>query len=394
LQDATVVTAASAAVSQSDNPAQAETSHQSSSSVYARLGIRPLINGMGTYTVLGGSLMPPEVLHAMAEAAQSFVSIPELQVKVGARIAELIGVPAACVTAGAASAITVATAACVARDNRTALHQLPDTTGLKNEVILQESHRSGYEAQIELVGTRLVWVKTRDELDRAINDRTAMLFFLNKADSAGSIRRAEWIHVGRERGVPTFNDAAADVPPASRLASYVREGFDLVAFSGGKGLCGPQATGLLLGRKDLVEAGQKAISPEHGIGRGMKVGKEELIGLLVAVERYLRLDHDAERREWEDRVSEMIAALERVPGLVMKREIPEIANHTPHLLLTWNDGSGKPTAQHVAKLLREGDPPIAVLAEGERTLRIAVWMMRESEHRIVARRLEEIFKPT
>jgi L-seryl-tRNA(Ser) seleniumtransferase len=360
--------------------------------VYSRLGLRPLINGVGTVTVLGGSLMPPEVVQAMAEAAQYFVPIPELQARVGARIAELIGVPAAVVTAGAASAITVATASCVTRGDDEALRRLPETTGLRNEVILQASHRSGYEAQMLLVGAKLVWVKTRGELERALSNQTAMMFFLNRAEPAGRICRNEWIRVGKQRGVPTFNDAAADVPPASRLASYVQEGFDLVAFSGGKGLLGPQATGLLLGRKDLIEAGRKAISPSLGIGRGMKVGKEEMVGLLAAVERYLKVDHEAERKELESRVAELRAVLSPIPGLSVRCDVPEIANHVPHVLLAWDNSVGRPTAEQVVKLLMEGDPPIAVSQEGERGLRISVWMMRGTEHRIVARRLEEILK--
>jgi L-seryl-tRNA(Ser) seleniumtransferase len=201
--------------------------------VYTRLGVRHVINGMGTVTTMGGSLMPPEVVRAMAAAAGHFVSLPDLQLRVGARIAGLLGAPAAMVTAGATSAITVATAACVTRGDGAAVHRLPDTAGLRNEVVIQSAHRSGYEPQMNLVGVKLVWVETRKEVDRAINDRTAMMFFLNKADPSGQVRLGEWVKVGRERGVPTFNAAAADLPPASRLASYVEEGFDLVAFSGG-----------------------------------------------------------------------------------------------------------------------------------------------------------------
>ncbi len=271
-----------------------------SESVYARLGISPVINGMGTYTLLGGSLMPPEVIAAMAEAARHFVNMTELHQKVGARIASLLGVPAAMVTAGAASAITVATAACITRGDERALERLPECNGFKPEIVLQRSHRSGYEAQMQLVGAQLVWVESRAELDQAINDHTVMLFFLNCHEPMGQIPRGEWLRVGKDRGIPTFLDAAADVPPVAHLSRYVHEGFDLVAISGGKALRGPQATGLLLGRADLVTAAMKAISPHEGIGRGMKVGKEEMIGLLTAVERYLKLDHDAEHHLWDN----------------------------------------------------------------------------------------------
>jgi D-glucosaminate-6-phosphate ammonia-lyase len=356
-------------------------------SVYARLGIRPVINAVGTVTNLGGSIMPPEVMDAMAEASQYFVPLPELQRRVGARIADLLGVPAAMVTAGAASAITVGTVACITRGDPQKLAQLPDVRGMKCEVIQLKSHRSGYESQITLTGATIVEVDTREELERAINGRTAMMFFLNKADTEGRIRRDEWIHVARERGVPTFNDAAADVPPPERLSAYVKEGFDLVAFSGGKGLLGPQCSGLLLGCKELIEAGMPSISPHLGIGRGMKVGKEEIIGLLTAVERYLRVDHDAEHRDLERRAVFIIDALAKSP-LRATLDVPAIANHVPHVQIDWE---GKQRAADLVKQLLEGDPPIAVEQRGERGLTISVWMMRPDEHLVVARRLAEVF---
>ena len=174
------------------------------SNIYTRLGVRPVINGVGTVTNLGGSIMPPEVVRAMEEASKFFVPLPELQLKAGARLAEILGVPAAMVTAGAASAITVATAACAVSGDASKLHQLPDTAQIKSEVIQQKTHRSGYEAQMRLVGVKVVQVETRAELDAAINERTAMLHFLNVADPAGQIKREEWISVGKQRNVPTF----------------------------------------------------------------------------------------------------------------------------------------------------------------------------------------------
>jgi uncharacterized pyridoxal phosphate-dependent enzyme len=360
--------------------------------IYTRLGVKPLINAQGTVTVVGGSLMPPEVVQAMAEAANWFVSIPELQEKVGARVAGLLGVPAAMVTAGAASSITVATAACMTWDNLPAINRLPDTTGLKNEVVIQKGHLSHYEPQMLLTGAKLVWVETRAELDRAINPRTAMLFFLNRFEPLGQTKREEWIRVGKERGVLLFNDAAADVPPAARFSEYLHQGFDLVAFSGGKGLRGPQASGLLLGRPDLIAAGRRAISPVMGIGRAMKVGKEEIIGLLAAVERFVKLDHDAEWRTWETRVSETLAELADIPGMSARREVAEIANHVPQVVLEWSQWHSTRTSEEVVKLLWDGDPRIAVLPEGQRGLRIMVWTLRDDEHRVVAKRIQEIFK--
>jgi D-glucosaminate-6-phosphate ammonia-lyase len=370
------------------SPLSAATS--SASTIYASIGVRPVINGVGTVTNLGGSIMPPEVVRAMEEASKYFVPLPELQQKAGAKIADLLGVPAAMVTAGAASGITVATAACVVSGDASELRQLPDTADLKNEVIQQKTHRSGYEAQMRVVGIKIVSVETRAELDAAINSRTAMLHFLNLADPRGQIKRDEWVQVGKQRGVPTFLDAAADVPPVSNLNGYVKQGFDLVTFSGGKGLFGPQCSGLLLGRRDLIDTAQQAISPHDGIGRGMKVGKEEIMGLLAAVERYLKVDHDTERREMESKVAYIIDAVAKT-GVTGKLDVPEIANHVPHALLEWDEAEKKLTSREVVKQLMEGDPAIAVSGQRGGGLRISVWLMRGDEHKIVARRLREIF---
>ena len=359
--------------------------------IYTRIGVRPLINGVRTVTVLGGCLMPAEVTRAMEEAGKYFVSVPELQKKAGARIAELLGVPAAMVTAGAASAMTVGAAACVTGGDKEKLHRLPDTSGMKNEIIQQRSHIDGYQAQMLQVGTKIVWVETREELEAAISERTAMMFFLAKHDPIGRIHSDEWIQVAKRRGVPTFCDAAANLPPVENLWAYVRQGFDLVTFSGGKGLLGPQCSGLLLGRKDLVEAGQQALSPHSGIGRGMKVGKEEIMGLLAAVERYLKVDHEAEKRELQSRATEIIESLAKVSGLTVKQFMPEIDNHTPHVQIDWDEKTRKLTSQSVVQQLLDGDPPIAVQRPGGGRLLVSVWMMRPGEHRIVIKRLREIF---
>src|SRR5712691_1624986 len=238
----------------------------SQSSLYARLGVKPVINGVGVVTVLGGSIMPPEVIRAMEEASRYFISLPELERKVGARIAELLQAPAAMVTCGAASAIAVGTAACLSQGDPAKLRQLPDRQGIRFEVLQKKSHRPGYEHQMELCGAKIVTVETRKELDAAINDKTGMLFFLNKAEPDGEINSGDFIKIGKERGVPKMNDAASDATPKENLWKYTKLGFDLVIFSGGKALRGPQASGLLLGRKDLIEASYPAMSPFGGIG--------------------------------------------------------------------------------------------------------------------------------
>jgi uncharacterized pyridoxal phosphate-dependent enzyme len=356
--------------------------------VYARLGVKPLINGMGTVTVVGGSLMPPEVVRAMEEASRHFVYVPDLQQKAGARIAELVGVPAAMVTAGAASSITVATAAAMTKGDPKKIAQLPDTTGLPFEVI-QQGH-SGYEAQILLTGARVVTVETREELDRATSERTAMMFFLNHAEPNVKIKRDEWVRVARERDVVSFNDAAADVPPREHLSQYVREGFDLVAFSGGKGLRGPQCSGILLGRKDLIDGARTLVSPHGGIGRGMKVGKEEIVGLVAAVERYMTVDLEAERRMLEAKVEHLKEVVGKVKGVTVETHVPEIANHVPHFVATWDEGERRLTAKQVHERLQSGAPPVYVLLSGPGKLTVSVWMMQGDEHRVVARRLRDI----
>src|SRR5882672_1055397 len=311
----------------------------SSSSLYASLGVKPVINGVGVVTVLGGSIMPPEVVRAMEEASRYFIPLPELEKKVGARIAELLKAPAAMVTCGAASAITVGTAACLSQGDPAKLRQLPNRDGIRFEVIQQKSHRSGYEHQMELCGAKVITVGTRKELEAAINEKTGMMFFLNKGEPNGEVKSDEFVKIGKDRGVPTMNDAASDATPKENLWKYTRQGFDLVIFSGGKALRGPQSSGLLLGRKDLIEASLPAMSPFGGIGRGMKVGKEELCGLLAAVERYLKVDHQAEFRELEARVASIRAALKGVAGVRTDRHVPTIANEVPHVTVEWDEST-------------------------------------------------------
>jgi L-seryl-tRNA(Ser) seleniumtransferase len=361
----------------------------SPSSLYASLGIKPVINGVGVVTVLGGSIMPPEVIHAMEEASHFFIPLPELEKKVGARIAELLKAPAAMVTCGAASAIAVGTAACLSQGDAGKLRQLPNREGIRFEVIQQKSHRSGYEHQMELCGAKIVTVNTRQELESAINEKTGMMFFLNKAEPDGEIKSDEFIRIGKARGVPTMNDAASDATPKENLWKYTQKGFDLVIFSGGKALRGPQSSGLLLGRKDLIDASLPAMSPFGGIGRGMKVGKEELCGLLAAVERYLKVDHEAEGRELEARVASIRAALKGIPGVQTERHVPVIANEVPHVLVQWDESTRGVSAQQVTEKLLAGDPPIHVQRPGKGQVLISVWMMRGDEHKIVGRRLRE-----
>jgi len=364
-------------------------------SVYEALGVKHVINATGTVTILGGSLMPPEAVAAWQDASKHFVNLLELQDKVGEAIAKLVGVEAALVTTGAAGALLLGTAAAVTGADAKLIRRIPDTTGMKNEVILQKAHHTCYENQLTDVGTKLVEVETSADVQRAVNARTALMFFLNLADPDGRIKRKEWVGLARQHQVPTLLDAAADVPPVERLSEYNRIGFDLVAFSGGKALRGPSNTGLLLGRKDLMHAAKLNTNPHCGtIGRMMKVSKEDMIALLAAVERYVRIDHQAEWREWEERLGIIEQTLKDIPTLQCERIVPPIANHVPHLLISWDETRLKLTREQLTKALSEGDPSIQigrVSGTGDKGILISVFVLEKGEDRIVASRLQAIF---
>jgi L-seryl-tRNA(Ser) seleniumtransferase len=360
---------------------------------FKELGIKPFINAAGTYTTLTASLMQPEVVQAIEYASKQFVHLIELHDAVGQRIASLIGCDAAMVTAGAASALTLGTAACLTGTNQDFIRRLPDTAGMKNEVIIQKAHRYGYDHAIRNCGIRFVEVETREELERAINERTAMMMFLNENQLAGKIKSAEFVEVGKKHSVPTFTDAAADVPPVDALSRFTKMGFDLVAFSGGKGLRGPQSCGLLLGRKDLIAAARLNGPPNSDtIGRGMKVNKEEYLGMMVTIEQYMKRDHAAEWREWEKRVKVIADTVGPVQGVKAEPFVPEIANAVPHLRITWAPESVKITPKEAVKRLREGDPAIELRPGAKQGLEVAVWMLQPGEAQIVAKRIREVLK--
>jgi D-glucosaminate-6-phosphate ammonia-lyase len=364
--------------------------------VYEALGIKPVINAAGTFTALGGSVMPPEVVAAWVEASKHFVDLVQLQDKVGERMAKLLGVEAAMVTTGAAGALLLGTAAAVTRGDRKHIAKLPDTAGMKNEVILQKAHHSCYDNQLTDVGVKLIDVETPADVGRAVNAKTALMFFMNMSDAEGKIKRAEWVELARKNNVPTLIDAAADVPPVERIAEYAKLGFDLIAVSGGKAIRGPNDTGLLLGRKDLVEAAKLNSNPHCGtIGRMMKVGKEDLVALLVAVERFVKTDHAAEWKEFERRLGVIEAAVKDVPTVECERIVPAIANHVPHLQIAWDEKRLKITREKVTKELAAGDPPIRigrVAGTGDKGILISVLTLQEGEERVVAMRLGEILK--
>ncbi len=361
--------------------------------VYKELGIRPLINAAGTYTSLTGSLMPREVVEAIESASRQYVKLEELHEAAGKRIASLIGAEAALVSAGAASALTLGTAACVAGKDPDRIKRVPDTTGMKNEVIIQKSHRFGYDHAVRNVGVRLIEVEGREHLEGSVNDRTAMMLFLNSANPKGQIKDEEFAQLGKKLGVPTFIDCAADVPPVDNLSKHLKMGFDLVTFSGGKGLRGPQCSGLLLGRKDLVEAAVLNNCPHSdSVARTNKAGKEEIVGLWTAVELYMKRDHQAEWRLWEKRVKTVADLLASLKGVKTEMYVPEIANAVPHLRITWDYAASGLTPADVAKQLSEGEPRIEVVPDRKDSLKVAVWMMEPGDEQIVGKRIREVLR--
>src|SRR6266852_721796 len=312
----------------------------STGNVYEELGVTPVINGQGTMTYLGGSLPRPEVEAAMALAAQHFVPIVDLEVAAGKRICQLLKLAPeydAIVTCGAAAGMQSGLAGILTGNNPKFIEQLPDLTGMKSEVIIKKSHRNPFDHQLRSTGAKLVVVESREDVRKAVNPKTAMMHFTNFANAAGQIKVEEWAKLAKELNVPSFIDAAADTPPVSHLWDYTVMGYDFAAFSGGKAIRGPQCAGLLIGRKDLVAYALLNNSPhEDTLGRSQKVGKEEIIGMVKALESYLKEDHEALTKEWWRRLDSISAEISRVPGVSTSFSVPDIANHVPHLEIHWD----------------------------------------------------------
>jgi L-seryl-tRNA(Ser) seleniumtransferase len=298
------------------------------------------------------------------------------------------------VTSGAAGAMMVGTAGCITGTDRKAIQQLPDLTGLKNEVIIQKSHRFGYDHAVRACGVKMIEVETAEELERAANDRTAMMLFYNNNHPVGKIKHEEFVALGKKHRIPAMVDAAADTPPVENLSKYLKMGFDLVIFSGGKGIRGPQSAGLLLGRKDLIHAARMNTSPNGDtIARGLKVNKEEMLGMMVALELFMNRDHQAQWKEWERQVKVIADTVRSVPTVTTETWVPEVANNVPHLRIKWDQSQIKLTPGAVMKLLREGKPSIeAAPLSDSQNLVVGVWMLQPGEEQIVAKRVREILK--
>ena len=354
---------------------------------YESLGVRPLINCQGTYTIISGSLILPEVRQAMVDASKQYVHLDELMEAVGARIGELMQCEWGLVTNGCAAALCQVTAACVAGTDHEKMARLPDTTGMKNQVIVQPSHRHVYDHAVRMVGVEMVEVETLAELDAALSDRTAMLLVFGDAAERGPISVADMAAAGQRHGVPTFVDAAAERPDVPNW--YLEQGADAVAYSGGKCLRGPQASGLVLGRKELLQAAFLNGAPHHALGRPMKAGKEEIMGLLAAVEQWVVRDHGAEWREWERRLAVIAAAVGPFPSVATQVNQPGRSNVAPNLAVRWDREKLAISGHELARQLSAGQPRIEVPAH-ESGFGINPYMMEPGEEDIVARRVSEI----
>jgi uncharacterized pyridoxal phosphate-dependent enzyme len=335
--------------------------------IYTRLGVKTVINCRGTWTYLSGSLEFPEVRQAQVEAAQHFVNVLELQRAVGRRLAELTGAESGIITSGAAGAMAAATAGCMAGTDDKYIWQLPDTTGLKHEVIMVGG-RSAFDSAIRLTGAKLVLAYSPEELANAINENTAMIYTTDLGEKLQKV-----LSISKERKVPMLLDDAAGIPPADNAKLYARMGIDLYCFSGGKGLCGPQCSGLLLGRKDLIEAALLNCSPREGaVCRPMKVGKEEIIGCLTALETWLKIDEKKLYAEWNGRLDRIRKLVETVPGVKTETFTPEDGNRYPTLKVSWDQQSWNYSITDCVEQLRAGSPVIEVLGADNPSLVKAV----------------------
>jgi seryl-tRNA(Sec) selenium transferase len=385
---------------------QGEQSANGGADYYDKLGVAKIINAAGTFTRFSASIMPPAVQEAVARAAKFPVRLLELQQKAGEYLAGRLRCEAALVTSGAAAAMTLATAACVSDANGDASFRIPCAmAGVRNEVIVQRTHRYEYDHAIRNCGVNLIEVNTLRTYEQSFTDRTVMAHFFNAAEG-GEISAEDWVRVAHARGVACLNDAAADVPPISHLWKYNQMGFDLVAFSGGKGIRGPQNAGLLLGRKRLIEAAAANGNPfSDTIGRGMKVAKEQIVGMVAALDWLLAQTDEGLEAEFRRRAERIEVMLADIPTIRSEICVPPVANHVPHLILRYDPERVRISAGEVAEQLRGGNPSIelhpatgserapmgwAGLPAGSDTIVVGVWTLQPGEEEIVAKRLREV----
>jgi L-seryl-tRNA(Ser) seleniumtransferase len=366
-----------------------------SKDIFKELGVRTFINAAGTYTFMTGSLMQNEVVEAIRESSTAFCLLDELQDKVGERIAVITHAESAVVTSGCFSAMTLGLAGVLTGLDPKKAEMLPhlEGTGMKSEVIMQKGHFVGYAQALSNTGCKIIQVETREELEKAINEKTALLWFLHVQSDKGVINHEEWVSLGQKHRIPTMIDIAADVPPVSNLWKFNDMGFDLVCISGGKAMKGPQSAGLLMGKKDLIAAARLSMAPRGStIGRGMKVNKEEIVGMYVALDNYVKMDHNRIWKEWEQRIAVIEQAVKTIPGIKTEVRVPPLGNVTPTLRITWDPAKIKMTTEEFREKLRAGNPSIEVMGTGDHAVNITTWVMKAGEEKIVAKRVGEVFR--
>lgn len=360
--------------------------------LFKELNIRTFINAAGTLTFMTGSLMHDYVLEAINAASKDFCLLDELQDKVGEKIAQMVHSESAVVTSGAFSGLTLALAGVLTGVDEEKVKKLPhlEGTGMKSEVICQKSHDIVYNHAFLNTGCKIVSVETVEELENAINERTALLSFINIQADKGKIQHAEWVAMGKKHNIPTLIDIAADVPPVSNLWKFNDMGFDIVVISGGKAIRGPQSAGILMGRKHIIAAARLHMPPRgFNIGRGMKINKEEILGMYVALEQYLKYDHDKEWKEWEKGIAHIENAVKPIKGIATKVHVPPLGNITPTLNISWDPNIVKLSTKDLQEKLRNGDPSIEVGGGGENQVNVTVWVMKPGQEKTVAKRLKQ-----
>ncbi len=360
---------------------------------FSDLGVKSFINAIGPYSSLGGAVMWPEVIDAMDYAIRNKIRMSDLQDAVGRRIAALLGANAAMVTSGATGAIILGTAACMTGGNRERQERIPDTTGMPNEVLILKSQRYLYDRSIRAPGAVLVEVETEADIRAAVNERTAMMFYLQNRPSNLALTVEVYIRLAKEFSVPIFCDAATTVPPVSNIRRTVEMGFDLVCYSGGKGLRGPYSAGLLLGREDLVRHARANGAPNHrAYGRSMKVAPEEYLGMMVAVEKSLQFDEAADFERQLELIEQMDASLSSLEGVITEIRTPGVEAREPYVEVRWDSSRYPIAVADVKQALRDGKPSVEVralfLSDGQ--LHLTATMLKPGEAEIVTRRVREI----
>ena len=359
---------------------------------FSDLGVKSFINAIGPYSSLGGAVMWPEVIDAMDYAIRNKIRMSDLQDAVGRRIAALLGANAAMVTSGATGAIILGTAACMTGGNRERQERIPDTTGMPNEVLILKSQRYLYDRSIRAPGAVLVEVETEADIRAAVNERTAMMFYLQNRPSNLALTVEVYIRLAKEFSVPIFCDAATTVPPVSNIRRTVEMGFDLVCYSGGKGLRGPYSAGLLLGREDLVRHARANGAPNHrAYGRSMKVAPEEYLGMMVAVEKSLQFDEAADFERQLELIEQMDASLSSLEGVITEIRTPGVEAREPYVEVRWDSSRYPIAVADVKQALRDGKPSVEVralfLSDGQ--LHLTATMLKPGEAEIVTRRVRE-----